>query len=596
MKKTITQRVRLARDGFMMQTVDPVPTGMRPAFDCVLLPQPRIRHTQWDHGDTTSRALLAWLYVREITGDESTGRELEDGLWQHLQSVLHPQTGLAFVPEHSDIPGGQYYYHLWDQGRVLTYLAARLRISPESGRSHVLDLIRSLQAGLRRIATKTELPGGATALTWASDAFWNDSTTLPDDRDFGDQNWVGWCLVASQLIEPQTALAELTGAPQDLALAMETARGFLAGFEERRLSTAPMFAADGHFRGHFHSAVSGLLGLVKLSRLLWSRGETALATEWIDLTAQAYGWIFNPQRNVNPGCSCGYFPETAADTPHKCSELCCVADMVELAAELAECAPLDPRWASLNDLWDDVERFTRNEIFKMQFTDMDRLLPHIADLAAGTDTLSRLMGTWGSCRTFLPDAGMYPGREDAQLNMPQAATPATDGTPMLTSGGCCAYSGVRALRAAWKLSVITDGSETVVRIPGQHSDSNVAITPLESGGIQILSFRSHSDGTLRIRIPARVKFESVVVTGPKDLEWSVDHRWLSLHLLSEEEGTIQWPVPEWSISEMAGPLNHMGLWPGTPRDERLTCILEYRGNELVRITPSAICLPYIAGL
>ena len=594
MKKIITQRVLLARDGFMMKTVDAVPTGMRPAFDCVLLPQPRIRHTQWDHGDTTSRALLAWMYVREITGDDnSTGREFEEGLWLHLQSVLHPQTGLAFVPEHSDIEVGQYYYHLWDQGRALTYLAARLRISSEAEQARLLVLIRRLQAGLRQIATATKLPGGETALTWASDAFWNESTTFPADRDFGDQNWIGWCLVASQIIEPQVMLAEFTGDPRDLDLALMTARGFLAGFEERRLSSAPMFAKDGHFRGHFHSAASGLLGLVKLSRLLWARGDKSQAAEWIDLAARAYRWIFNPQDNVNPGCTCGYFPETAADTPHKCSELCCVADMVELAAELAQCAALDPRWDSLSDLWDDVERFTRNEIFKMQFTDMDRLLPYIADQAAGTDTLSRLMGTWGSCRTFLPDAGMYPGREDAQLNMPQAATPATDGTPMLTSGGCCAYSGVRALRAAWKLSVVTDGSETAVRIPGQHEDSNVAITPLESGGIQFHSLRAV---TLRIRIPARVRFESVVVTGPNDLEWSADHRWLSLHLLSEESGTIQWPVPEWSISEMAGPLNHMGLWPGTPRDERLTCILEYRGNELVRITPEAIRLPYISGL
>ena len=594
MKKAISQRVRLARDGFMMQAVDPVSTGMRPAFDCVLLPQPRIRHTQWDHGDTTARALLAWLYVREITGDVSAGREIEEGLWQHLQSIIHPQTGLAFVPEHSDVSGGQYYYHLWDQGRVLTYLAARLRITPEGERSHLFGLIRKLQSGLLRLATKSVLPGGGIALTWASDAFWNESPTLPADRDFGDQNWVGWCLVASQLIEPQTMLAEVTGDPQDLDLAMETARGFLAGFEKRRQSTAPMFAPDGHFRGHFHGAVSGLLGLVKLSRWLWMRGDKSQAAEWIDLAVRAYGWIFDPHCNANPGCSCGYFPETAADTPHKCSELCCVADMVELAAELAQCAELDPRWASLSDLWDDVERFTRNEIFKMQFTDMDRLLPYIADQSAGIDTLRRLLGTWGSCRTFLPDAGLYPGSEATQLNMPQAAAPATDDLPMLTSGGCCAYSGVRALYAAWKLSAATSGSETVVRIHGRHEDGNVLIAPIESGGG--IQFRSLRAGTLRIRIPARVKFESVIVTGPNILEWCADHRWLSLDLLGEEAGTIQWPVPEWSIREVAGPLNQMGLWPGTPRDERLACVLDYRGNELVRITPSSLRLPYINGL
>ena len=101
---------------------------------------------------------------------------------------------------------------------------------------------------------------------------------------------------------------------------------------------------------------------------------------------------------------------------------------------------------------------------------------------------------------------------------------------------------------------------------------------------------------LRIRIPAHVPFESVVVTGPSVYEWSSDHRWLSLNLLGDQSGTIQWLVPEWSTSEIAGPLNHMGLWPGIPRDERLTCILDYRGNELVRITPSSLRLSYISGL
>lgn len=593
LRETIQQRTILARDGFMTQTVDCVATGMRPAFDCVLLPQPKIRHTQWDHGDTTSRALLAWLYVREITSDDKTGRKIEDGLWQHLQSCLHPQTGLAFVPEHSDLLNCQYYYHLWDQGRVLTYLAARLRISGEDEQKRLLVLIRRLQAGLCHIATHKKLPDGETALTWASDAFWNESSTLPGDRDFGDQNWVGWCLVASQLIEPQTMLAEITGDPHDLDLAMMTARGFLAGFEKRRLSTAPMFAADGHFRGHFHSAVSGLLGLVKLSRLLWARGETVQATEWIDLTTRAYRWIFDPKRNVNPGCSCGYFSETAAEVPHGCSELCCAADMVELAAELAQCAALNLRWAKLSDLWDDVERFTRNEIFKMQFTKLDRLLPHTVDPASALETLSRLLGTWGSCRSFLPDAGLYTGRKDAQLNMPQAATPATDDTPMLTSGGCCANSGVRALYTTWKQTVVTGECVTSVRIASRHEDLNVVLKSLDEGGLR---FHARRDHTLRIRIPMRVKFDTVRVEGSQIREWSADHRWLSLTLRADEKGTIRWPVVEWSAREVAGPVNRLGLWPGVGLEERLTCVLDYHGNELVHIEPAAIKLPYLDGL
>ena len=265
--------------------------------------------------------------------------------------------------------------------------------------------------------------------------------------------------------------------------------------------------------------------------------------------------------------------------------------MVELSAELAQCAPLDARWAELSDLWDDMERFTRNEILKMQFTRMDRLLPHTVDSAAAAHTLSRLLGTWGSCRSFLPEAGMYPGRRDALLNMPQAAAAATDDTPVLTTGGCCAYSGVRALYAAWKHAVLTEGTRTVVCIPGHHDDANVALSPIDGGGIR---FHARRDHTLHVRIPMRVKAADVV--GPGDHKWSDDRRWLSLALRAGDKGTIQWTVPEWSVSEVAGPLNHLGIWPGIRRDERLTCVSSYRGNELIRITPSAIKLSYINGL
>ncbi len=600
MKLEIADRARLARDGFMTQTVDCVTTGMRPAFDCALLPQPKIHHTQWDHGDTTSRALLAWLYVREITGDDQAGREVENGLWQHLQSILHPQTGLACVPEHSAADHGRYYYHLWDQGRVLRYLVARLRIFQfdKAEKKRLLVLIRRLQAGLRHLATPWQLANGKTALSWTSDVFWNDSTTLPNDRDFGAQNWTGWCIVTSQLIEPQTMLAEITGDGQDLETALMFARGFLAGYEQRRQSTMPMFAADGHFRGHFHGAVSGLLGLVKLAQLLWAGGATKQATEWIALATRAYRWIFSPERNVNPGCSCGYFPETAADVPHSSSELCCTADMVELAIELAQCADLDAQWTELSDLWDDVERFTRNEIFKMQFTRVEKIWPHV--ITAGNMTaaqarqcLQKLLGTWGSCRNYLPDAGWYRGR--LQLNLPSIdnRSRVSDETPMLTSGGCCAYSGVRALHAAWKQSVVTEQCLTSVRIPSRHEDQNVVLQPIKEGGI---AFNARSDHRLRIRISPRIKFDTVRVAGQRVQDWSVDKRWLTLTLQNGERGTVRWPAPLWSTREVAGPINHLGLWPDTKRDERLACVLDYRGNELTSITPAAIKLSYLDGL
>ncbi len=604
MKKRIIERVSLARDGFMSNAVDKVATGYRPAFDCVLLPIPRIRHTQWDHGDVTSRALSAWSQTRHITGDQNVGREVEEGLWSHLRSIIHPETGMVFVPEHSDSVNGHYYYHLWDQGRLFDHLAWRYSSGhyPTEERPLILAMMHRLQDGLLRLAKWRKLPDGHEAVYWEYDAFWDDSPQLPSDRDFGDQNWTGWCIATSQIVGPQANLLRATGDTRDHELAMAIARGFLAGLESpRRGSTAPMFAPGGEFRGHFHGAISGIDGVLNLARWLWDHGDRHQAEEWIELAIQVYRWIFDPSRNVNPGAACGYFPETAADRPHTVSELCCCADMIEFASHLASCAPLKPEWAWLSDLWDDVERFTRNEIFKMQFTQTDVLRPHLLlskglTLDEAESCLDRLRGTWGSCRSFLHDLAQYGNMDFITSAFPHlAAHPdLTQSTPLLTSGGCCAYSGVRALHTAWKEAMHCEPHRTEARIVSDHEDENVQITPGSGGGF---SFLAKQDCSLRIRIPLRVNPDELrFANGDGIGEWSEDRRWLTVPLASGQSGEIQWTEPEWEARETVGPTNSHGIIPGLACGQRLECACHYRGNQLTNITPAALKLSYLYGL
>lgn len=602
LQQTLRQRAALARDGFMTRCVDEVPTGRRAPFCCELLPGPSINRSQWDHADNTGRALRAWFGVREMIGATDAGAEVEAGLWQHLQSVLDPDTGLACVPEFSNLPDGPRYYHTWDQGRLFDYLVLRWSEIVESAteRTELLAMIRKLQKGLVALSDTAEQADGSTARWWPAEVYF-DAEPQPASGNCGPHDFRGWCIGASQFLPPQARLAALTGDPVDLELALEMARGFLAGHERRRGSTAPMFAADGRFYGHFHGAVSGLDGVLQLAVLLYRKGDASLATEWIDLAARVYRWIFDAEKNVNPGSTCGCMSETARDEPHMTSEMCCTADMIEFAIHLAECAALHSRWAALADLWDDVERFVRNEVIKTQVTDIERIAALVVPGSGLTpeqqfDTLKRQEGSWIFGRPFLHDLLQYK-RADTLHQAPWLEKlPVADGAaplvPVLRGAGCCAYSGVRALHAVWRHAVMATPDVLELRIPMEYAADGISVSALPDG--TGLCIQASAPRTVRVRIPRYVDAVSVACSSP--VGWSDDRRWLTLDLPADSEATISWWPREWTVVETFGPLNADGVVPGVAPDERVRCTMHYRGAEVVRVDPANAVMPFEAGL
>jgi len=96
-----------ALHGFMVRSVDPVPDHpelRQAAFGCAALPTPSIVHSQWDWGDCTARAIRDWVYLREMTGEQTFGRDVEDSQQATLLWLLVPETGMPCVPERSGIP------------------------------------------------------------------------------------------------------------------------------------------------------------------------------------------------------------------------------------------------------------------------------------------------------------------------------------------------------------------------------------------------------------------------------------------------------------------------------------------------------------
>jgi len=328
----LKDRAQYAMEGFMCGNPEEVSDGHRTYFGLVPFPEPRAEHIQWDDGDGTARALDAWLYLRRITGDCETGREIEEGQWRYLRHLLHPRTGLVYVADLSVPKGDGYYYHLWDQGRTLRHLVNRYGwpFTSDIERTQLESMIVSMIDGLKHLSTTRRLEDGTPAVYWTQEVF-RDDTPASKSSDYG------FTIGSAQMLDPATQWAGITRSEKDLQWAIQLANGFVAGLENRRDSTTPMFGASGAFFGHFHCAVSGLVGLVHLARALILQKQQALGRTYLDIAIKAYQWIFS-EENRNRGSSHGWFPESSLRGQSNISEICCTADMIELAAALASTA------------------------------------------------------------------------------------------------------------------------------------------------------------------------------------------------------------------------------------------------------------------
>ncbi len=115
-----------------------------------------------------------------------------------------------------------------------------------------------------------------------------------------------------------------------------------------------MFEADGHFigiGGHFHGHLYPMLGMLEY-------GIAARDWEMIQFVKKGYEY---GTANMEPRL--GYVGEYINPEDYNTSEICGVADMIALGLKLIE--------AGAGDYWDDVDRWTRNQLAEGQLTNSD---------------------------------------------------------------------------------------------------------------------------------------------------------------------------------------------------------------------------------
>ena len=498
----LQQAARNCMAGYMCRNPEPVPgapSSLRTRFECVILPSPRLAHSEWDCGDATGRAVEAWIRGRAITGDLTTGRDVETGQRAFLTSILAPESGLVYVPEKSDPRRGDYYHHLWDQGRTLRALV-RWRQAATGGaeRRRVEGHLRTMIRGLRQLAQ------------FGRHKEWGEYAIYTQERyrSRGPRpKGGGWTLRSGQLVEPLALHHQFTGDRDALNFALQLARGALSGLEDldRGVNAgAGRFGLYGEFNGHFHTHASTVLGMARLGVGLIRDGRRAEGRDWVRFSKRVYDWTLDPNLNLNAGGSWGWFPENVeAGRLGPYSELCCVADMIELAAVLAACAPLDEEFRAYAALWDEVARFTRNGLLARQFHDSHRLRALLKTPTA--PLLSRRSFAAFSLAAFGRGAGdgviesVEAGWTDA-CYPDDLVTIDKDGLWLLPSG-CCGHSGIRALDACWE-GVQSHRDDTVeVNIPWARSTPRLMVSVRERGRARRLQLVVHDARSVRLRIP-----------------------------------------------------------------------------------------------
>jgi len=565
-------------------------------YDCYGVP-PRLGHNQWGFGDATGRAVRSWLFVREMTGEKSFGRQVEQGQRKLLLWLLTPEDGLACVPNLSDRAKGRYYYHMWDQGRTLRALVAWwLAETDREARAALKGRVHKMIDGLDKIASHRADPEHGECVTFAGGVC---------DKGV----WAGTFSPrpAGQLLEPLAVFWDATGDEKAGRLADAICNGVLAG---------DMFGPDGAFTGHFHNKSSILVGIARYGAALCKRGDTAKGVALLETAKRSYDWTLSPG-NPNVAGSWGWFPEnTGGNTRARTiCEICCTADMIELAAVLAAAAPLDPKLGACDALWDHVERYTVNNLVDSQFTITPAYRELIGRVGGDLDLAGQLVGAWSGYHQ--PHDLITFRRSDGRLEM--------------LMGCCCNYSGTRGLYACWKEIVRDDGRTLSVRLPlsrrsktlsqevteaagpggekgsgGEKGGEKGSGTfcakhpPGRSGKRSLTPFSRSVKQTLHLAAPRRLRVRipdwadlgavRAVTAEGKPLAFSFQGRWMELgDLRAQTKLVVTYPLVARTTVERVGGKSWAEDF--APADDKRRCTVHWLGNRVVGFQPEGEILP-----
>ncbi len=440
--------------------------------------------------------------------------DIEKGMMERILAMIHTD-GLYYAPII-----GRPWHQTWDKadedfanvygnGRLLLALLAWYQYDKNP---MWMDYAKQVVRGLTSIAREDgdfayfPDPRIGESFSYPKSGYPPD---LPEPTSYG----FGVHMYHSGVIRGLAKYAMMTGDADALKLAGKMAK-WLSQPKMWGVSTessAIASAEKGHFAGHFHAHVASLRGIL----------EYALVANDINLKEFAKnGYEFARNYGID---LIGWFPENCSTGQH--CESCCIADMVGLAAKLSE--------AGIGDYWENVDRYTRNQLVEQQFIRHDLLQtlsehsgPSHADPPAST-----------SDRVIERNIGGFTGHGDV------------DKLPNSWIMHCCTGNATQALFYAWENIVKDNGNGTVqVNLLLNRASPWVDIDSwLPYEGKVILHNKTAK--SLFVRIPSWVQYEKVnckVNTKEIELVWAGNYLLVGGSLKPKDTIEINFPVTDWS--------------------------------------------------
>ena len=473
---------------------------------------PRMRHTQFDYSDHTSRVIDALLSAQHLTGSQEGDDALADLL--PLFWAGFAEDGLHYTP---DNPWTGRHANMHYQRSVLNALISLIKFrNDDRAREQAKKLVR----GLHSISI------------WRDGfAYFPSVEYLPDGWPRGDWGILGYGIdpanTNGRLIYGLVELAELTGDKE--------ARELAAGYVEHVMHHSAAFQHDGSFsvgmefrEGHFHSRALTMLGVIRYGVTF---GDAA-AVEWgrrVFERAKQYGTAF------------GWFPERVEKSQAFGCETCAVVDMLEAAMWLGKAGHVE--------CWQDAERFLRNQLVESQLLDDSSLQRTSHEARADewettVDVARRSVG--GFAGWSMPNDFVAKVMHDWDLYT------------------CCSAQGVRGLLNAWTEATTTTDREITVNLLLTKIDETVIVRswlPVE-GRIEVSPL---VDADVLVRIPGWADRRQISVTvdgSPTDVIFS-GHGYLRVRDVSSEQTvSVRFEVTDHRMTQTVLDVDYTTEWAG----------------------------------
>jgi hypothetical protein len=535
---SVSDRVRLGVH-YLDNNPDPKQGGLPYSGGTITGPAAYYSHGEWDAGDTGWRMVEAYLLARQVLGQPSPG-PAEQKLRAFVLGNIK-KDGLSYRPE---MPWCRPDAWMWDHGRALIALATWLRLEPSE---KTAEVAQRMADGLANIAIHE-----------------GDLWIYPAE------NWTGTSWGNTIYAHPPTGLTieglvDLSQLLHDERL-LEMAGHFVKSVMTRK---PLMFAEDGSLipKGggpydfmftHLHSRLAILNGLMKYA--LVKKDQSLL--DWCiraylfvkEKMSSSFGWV---PESLESGTDAGV---KWLSTKRR-DEVCCISDMMQIAAILANNGRPEERFT--------IGRYGTNHLLVHQnvdFTPYKNLMGGKTGLA---DTMQisykgmpeRCLGSF--------TAGSYPNELAVDLRSFGALQYTID------VAGCCSPAGIKALYVLWHEAVRCERDALHIHL----------WTTMENSDVKMVCEEPFVG---KLRVEVRRTCEEMVVhvpdyVDPADVSVKQSHilHGRTLYLGKIWEGdvvTLSYPLVERMETESIAGNQYQISW---------------RGGRVVDVLPPAIgCSPY----